>query len=135
MNVGDKMALFLRRSVSPRITSPGLVRGQQATSSGARSNSPRNPSFRDTEAMRHPGEFREGVGDRGRDRLRISCSLEGPEPDRVENGARLSHQVRIDRFVDMAHGGDSPPAVQVDHLVGFVFILSRVPVCAVVHHF
>lgn len=54
---------------------------------------------------------------------RISWSLVGPEHDRVENGARLSHQVWIDRFVDMGHRDDSSLALQVDHPVGFVFIL------------
>lgn len=55
---------------------------------------------------------------------RISWSLVGPEHDRVENGACLSHQLRIDRFVDVAHCDDSPLSLQVDHSVGFVFMLS-----------
>jgi hypothetical protein len=55
---------------------------------------------------------------------RISWSLVGLEHDRVEDGACLSHQLRIDRFVDMGHRDDSPLAVQVDHPVGFVLILS-----------
>jgi hypothetical protein len=55
---------------------------------------------------------------------RISWSLVRPEHDRVENGACLSHQLRIDRFVDIAHRDESPLAVQVDYPVGLVFMLS-----------
>jgi hypothetical protein len=55
---------------------------------------------------------------------RINWSLVGTGHDRVEDGACLSHQLRIDRFVDVGNGDDSPLAAQVDHPVGFVFILS-----------
>jgi hypothetical protein len=54
----------------------------------------------------------------GRIAFRISWSLVGPEHDRVEDGAGLSRQLRIDRFVEIGHPDDSAFAVQVDHPVG-----------------
>ena len=49
------------------------------------------------------------------------------ELDRVEDGACLFDQRRIDRFVGLAHRDHSALAVQVDHPVGFALARTGVP--------
>ena len=79
---------------------------------------------------RVPGPAGGACPDGGRARLGRGSLVGCDEHDRVEDGACLFRQRRIDRFVELAHRDHSALTVQVDHSVGLALARIGVPASA-----